>query len=517
MTSGDPPAARDAAFRDPGMTRYRGRVIPSRPIAESRTRIVATLGPATDAPGVLEDILDAGVDVVRLNMSHGTQSDHRRRIDSVRRLEGSRTIGILADLQGPKIRVGRLPPEGIILAEGAPFTLTNRDVLAGPGIATLDYPPLPSEVAPGLHVLLDDGNLALRVDATDGHDIATTVIRGGRLSSHKGINVPGAPLSAPALTSKDRDDAAFAAGAGVDFLALSFVRRGADIVELRDELARRGHGRRDGERTTPAIIAKIERPEALAAIDGILEEADGLMVARGDLGVEIPLHDVPRIQRDLLARCNRAAKPAITATQMLESMVASARPTRAEATDVHVAVTGLTDAVMLSAETATGRFPIEAVRAMRAIATAAEEVVASSRHYAVSIGEVARDATESVAQAAVEMATELGARAIVTVTAGGQTPRLVAKYRPPVPIVALTASERVRRRLSLTWGVAPVTVPSFESTDQIFRLAVELPVRMGCAVTGDLIVITAGIPLGLVGGTNLLMVHRIGDPLPGMR
>ena len=478
--------------------------------AMHRTRIVATLGPATDRPGVLEAILDAGVDVVRLNMSHGTQADHARRIEAVRQLERGRTVGILADLQGPKIRVGAIRPDGLILEEGAPFVLTNRDVTAAPGIATLDYQPLPREVAPGMQILLDDGNLALRVDATDGHDIRTTVIRGGRLTAHKGINVPGAPLSAPALTDKDLDDAVFAAGTEVDFLALSFVRRGADIIELRDHLFRRGFSK-----DFCAIIAKIERPEALAAIEDILAEADGLMVARGDLGVEVALQDVPRIQQDLLARCNRAGKPAITATQMLESMVSSGRPTRAEATDVHVAVTGLTDAVMLSAETASGRFPIEAVTAMRAIATAAEGVLNESRHFALAAGDVARDATEAVAQAAVEIATELDARAIVTVTAGGSTPRAIAKYRPPMPVIALTASERVRHRLALTWGVLPVTVPSFESTDEIFQRAAHAPVMLGCASPGDLIVITAGIPLGFVGGTNLMKVHRIGDPLPG--
>jgi pyruvate kinase len=485
-------------------------VKPKASSAVHRTRIVATLGPATDRPGVLDAILDAGVDVVRLNMSHGTQADHARRIDAVRRLEGSRTIGILADLQGPKIRVGALPPEGFTLEEGSPFVLTTRAVESSQSLATVDYPSLPREVAPGMRVLLDDGNVVLHVEATDGHDIHTTVIRGGRLTSQKGVNVPGAPISAPALTDKDLGDAAFAAQVGVDFLALSFVRQGADIIELRDHLFRWGFAR-----DHCAIIAKIERPEALLAIEDILSEADGLMVARGDLGVEIPLQDVPRVQRDLLARCNRAGKPAITATQMLESMVTSGRPTRAEATDVHVAVTGLTDAVMLSAETASGLYPVEAVAAMRVIATAAEEVLSESRHFALAFADVARNPTEALAQAAVEMATELGARSIVTVTAGGSTPRAVARYRPPMPVIAITASRRVGHRLSLTWGVVPMTVPPFASTDDIFYRAAQVPVTMGYASPGDLIVITAGIPLGFVGGTNLVKVHRIGDPLPG--
>jgi pyruvate kinase len=443
-------------------------------------------------------------------MSHGTHADHARRTQAVRQTRGGRTVGILADLQGPKIRVGAIGPEGLILKDGASFTLTNRDVAATDGVVTLDYAPLPREVAPGMQVLLDDGNLVLRVDTTDGHDIQTTVVRGGRLTSHKGINVPGAPISAPALTDKDLDDAAFAAGLGVDFLALSFVRQSADVIELRDHLVRRGF-----PRDHCGIIAKIERPEALAVIEDILSESDGLMVARGDLGVEIPLHDVPRIQRDLLERCNRAGKPAITATQMLESMITNGRPTRAEATDVHVAVTGLTDAVMLSAETAVGSFPVEAVTAMRAIAFAAEQVLFEARHFTQASVDVARNTTEAVAQAAVEIATELGARAIVTVTAGGATPRAIAKYRPPMPVIALTASERVRHRLSLTWGVLPVVVPSFDSTDEIFQRAVQVPISLGCASRGDTIVITAGIPLGFAGGTNLIKVHRVGDPLPG--
>ena len=475
-----------------------------------RTRIVATLGPATDRPGMLARILDAGVNVVRLNMSYGTHEDHARRISEVRAHAGPTSVAILADLQGPKIRVGLLLEGGVTLTEGDRFILTNRDVSSGPGIVTLDYPPLPSEVSIGASILLDDGNLQLRVDATDHSDIACTVVRGGILTSHKGINVPGAPLSAPALTDKDLDDAVFAASQGVDFLALSFVRRAADIVELRDHLVRRGFAA-----DICGIIAKIERPEALEVISEILAEADGLMVARGDLGVEIPLERVPQVQRRLLDQCNQAAKPAITATQMLESMIHQGRPTRAEATDVHVAVTELTDAVMLSGETAAGKFPLEAVQAMAAISHAAEQVVTDADHALNARRDKARTATEAVAQAAVEIAMELGARAIVTATSSGGTPRNVAKYRPQAPILALSSHLGVLRRLLLTWGVTPVLAPPFASTDELFRHAVQATVELGIAKEGDLIVITAGVPLGVTGRTNLIKVHRIGEPLPG--
>ncbi|MGH2352915.1 MAG: pyruvate kinase, partial [Chloroflexota bacterium] len=305
----------------------------------ARTRIVATLGPATDRPGVLRELIAAGTDVVRLNASHGTQAEHKRRIDAVREISKATgaTVAILLDLQGPKVRVGDVPAPGVELRRGERFTLTSREDARSPAEAPVDYKPLPREVQPGQLILLDDGNLALRVEETTGTDIHCRVERGGLLKANKGINVPGAPLSAPALTEKDLADAAFGVAEEVDFLALSFVRRADDVRSLRRHVG------------ATAIIAKIERPEALDEIDAILAEADGLMVARGDLGVEIPLEQIPAIQRRLLVAANRAGKPSITATQMLESMVTNLRPTRAEVTDVHVAVMQLTDAVMLSA------------------------------------------------------------------------------------------------------------------------------------------------------------------------
>ena len=466
-----------------------------------RTRIVATLGPATDKPGALRDVLEAGADVVRLNASHGTQDEHRRRIEEVRRhsQELGRPIGILLDLQGPKIRVGDLPPGGVRLVEGAGFTLTNRADARGTSVATVDYEPLPREVSAGGVLLLDDGNLRLRVDATDGRDITCTVERGGTLTSNKGINAPGANLTAVALTEKDRDDARFGVAMGVDFFALSFVRRAADVEALRAIAG------------STAIVAKIERPEALTEIESIIAAADAIMVARGDLGVEIPLEQVPHVQRQLLLAANRAGKPAITATQMLESMIAHPRPTRAEATDVHVAVMQLTDAVMLSGETAIGAYPGDAVRAMATIAAAAEqepELIGANRARA----DVARDPTEAVAQAASEIAHELGARAIVCSTSSGFTPRMVAKYRPQVPIVALAHDERVRRRLMLTWGVEPLASPPIRGTDEMITLASRVIVEAGLAAPGELVVITAGVPVGTPGHTNLIKVHRLGDP-----
>ncbi|MGI8422801.1 MAG: pyruvate kinase [Chloroflexota bacterium] len=465
-----------------------------------RTRIVSTLGPATDRPGVLRDVLEAGTDVVRLNASHGTRDEHRNRIDAVRRIgpEIGRPIGILLDLQGPKIRVGDLPLAGVSLVEGAPFILTNRLNASGPALATVDYEPLPREVVAGAVLLLDDGNLRLRVEGTNGRDIACIVERGGVLKSNKGINAPGAALTAAALTEKDRADAAFGVAQGVDFLALSFVRRAGDVEELRRIAG------------STAIVAKIERPEALGEIEGILRAADAIMVARGDLGVEIPLEQVPHVQRQLLLAANRAGKPAITATQMLESMVTHPRPTRAEATDVHVAVMQLTDAVMLSAETAVGAYPGDAVRAMAKIAAAAEsepDLLGAQRAWT----DVARDPTEAVAQAACEIAHELGARAIVCSTSSGFTPRMVAKYRSQVLIVALAYDERVRRRLTLTWGVEPLSSPPIRGTDEMIAVATRLVVKAGVAKPGEMVVITAGVPVGTPGYTNLIKVHTLGD------
>jgi pyruvate kinase len=469
---------------------------------ERRTRIVATLGPATDRPGVLRDVIVAGTDVVRLNASHGTHAEHLARLTAVRAIaqELGRNIGVLLDLQGPKIRVGQLPVAGVLLREGEPFTLTNRSGAAGSSLATVDYEPLPREVSAGNRLFLDDGNIALCVQRTDGRDIVCQVERGGVLTSHKGINAPGAALTAEALTEKDREDAAFGVANGVDFIALSFVRRAADVLALREV---------SGD---AAIVAKIERPEALRDIDAILDAADAIMVARGDLGVEIPLEEVPAVQRTLLHAANGAVKPAITATQMLESMVTHPRPTRAEATDVHVAVTQLTDAVMLSAETAVGAYPADAVRAMAKIALAAETdpaLLGAPR----ARTDVARDATEAVAQAACEIASELKVRAIVCSTSSGFTPRVVAKYRPDVPIVALSHDARVRRRLSLTWGVDPVASPPIRSTDEMLATATRIVIDAGVARLGDLVVITAGVPVGVPGHTNLIKVHRLGDPI----
>jgi pyruvate kinase len=471
-------------------------------VALRRTRIVATLGPATDRPGALRELLEAGTDVVRLNASHGTQDEHLRRLTAVRDISRAlrRNVGVLLDLQGPKIRVGELPVAGVVLREGERFTLTNRPDASGAALATIDYEPLPREISSGNRLFLDDGNIALCVERSDGHDIVCAIERGGVLTSHKGINAPGAALSAEALTEKDREDAAFGVANGVDFIALSFVRRADDVLALREVAG------------DAAIVAKIERPEALREIEGILQVADAIMVARGDLGVEIPLEEVPIVQRTLLHAANRAAKPAITATQMLESMVTHPRPTRAEATDVHVAVMQLTDAVMLSAETAVGQYPADAVRAMAKIALAAETdptLLGAPR----ARTDIARDATEAVAQAACEIASELGARAIVCSTSSGFTPRVVAKYRPDVPIVALAHDERVRRRLSLTWGVDPVASPPIRSTDEMLATATRTVIDAGVAKLGDVVVITAGVPVGTPGHTNLIKVHRLGDPI----
>lgn len=449
-----------------------------------RTKIVATLGPASSSDEIVAALIRAGVNVFRLNFSHGNHADHADNIARVRRLAAlaSQPVAILGDLCGPKIRVGRFAGGAVSLEADSELTVTTRVVVGTPHLVPSQYAALAEDVRPGDRILLDDGKLELTVLATDQRtEVRCRVVHGGILKDHKGMNLPGVAVSAPALTGKDRVDAAFAADAGIDFLALSFVRSDADIALLRDFLAGEGHA-------GLPIIAKIEKPEALQGIGAILTASDGVMVARGDLGVELPAEEVPLIQSELIRLSIESNKPVIVATQMLESMIESPRPTRAEVTDVAAAALSRADAVMLSAETAAGRYPVEAVAAMDRILRMVEgyqfEHGAHGRVGAVRTGAHADDPGEALSRATALLSSDLGVAAIVVPTRGGRTARLVSAERPAAPVVALVEDGIIGRRLALSWGLIPDIVPT-GSLRQIREAARHAARRLALAEEGD--------------------------------
>ncbi len=470
-----------------------------------RTRILATLGPASETPGALDAMIAAGLDAVRLNFSHGTPEWHAamvRRIRQAARRAG-RPIAILQDLQGPKIRVGRVPDGGMDVPSGSVLTLTARPVAGRTGLVPTDYAELPRDVARGDRILLDDGRIALRVRHVRGQDVVTDVTDGGWLTSHKGLNVPGAALRVPALTRKDRRDARLGLRLGVDFMALSFVRSAADIEALARLMRRTG-------RSAP-IIAKIEKPQAVANLDAILTAADGVMVARGDLGVEVSLEAVPVHQKSIIAAANRAGKLVITATQMLESMTLEPAPTRAEVTDVANAILDGTDALMLSGETAVGRYPVEAVRRMAAIADVTEErLYPFDRPAAVAAARTENDFTPVLARLAGHAARDLDPAAVVVFTRSGRTARLCSDERTRAPIVAFTTDEVVARRLALYFGVLPRVLRTPARPDRTLAAATRHLLASGLARKGDLVVVLAGTRTG-PGTTNSLRVTRLGE------
>ncbi|MCL4459508.1 MAG: pyruvate kinase [Chloroflexi bacterium] len=472
---------------------------------KQRTKIVCTIGPSSQSEDVLRQLIRSGMDVARLNFSHGDLATHARNITLIRRLAGEegRIVAILQDLQGPRLRTGDLQQPLVVLDNGAEFTLTTRPV---PGDATavqVAAPHLPKHVKTGDTILIDDGQLELKVIETTNTDIRCSVVNGGPLGPHKGINLPDVSLSIPALTDKDCQDVRFGVEQGVDYIALSFVRSASDIAQLRDHLSTLG--------ADIPIVAKIEKHEAIRNFKEILAAADAVMVARGDLGVETAPEEVPLLQKMIIRECNQAGKPVITATQMLSSMTEQPRPTRAEASDVANAILDGTDAVMLSAETALGKFPILAVQMMATIATKTEEVFPFAERLKMVGDTVAETVTDAISQATVEIAAELGAKAIITMTESGYTARMVARNRPKTPIIAVTPNLHTQRRLALVWGVEPLTVTQFEATDLLIRNAVVAAVSEGLVAEGDLTVITAGVPLGGMGRTNLLKVHVIGE------
>ena len=467
-----------------------------------RAKIVATLGPATSSPETLRQLVDAGLDVARLNLSHGTHDDHHASLTNLRQAaqDANRPVGVLADLQGPKIRVGTFPDGPIELEAGDEFTVTIEDVPGDQNRVSTTYKGLPGDVRPGDRVLIDDGRVVLECTKTTSTDVLTRVIYGGPVSNHKGLNLPGVAVSVPALTDKDEEDLRWALRHNVDMVALSFVRSPSDAEEC--------HRIMDEEGLTVPLIAKIEKPQAVERLQDIIEVFDGVMVARGDLGVELPLENVPMVQKRAVERCRDKAKPVIVATQMLESMIGAPRPTRAETSDVANAVLDGADAVMLSGETSVGKYPIETVETMARIVGAAEQESLRASHILNRVPETTGGA---IARAAAEIGATVGAKALVAFTMSGETARRLARYRSPIPLLAFTTESSTRGHLSLTWGVECSLVPWVDNTDDMVRQVESELLRLGDYHRGDKVVIVAGSPPGTTGSTNFLRVHRLGD------
>jgi pyruvate kinase len=467
-----------------------------------RTKIVCTLGPASSTPEVLDALVAAGMDCARLNFSHGDHASHAEMVKQVRAASGRarRPLAILADLCGPKMRIGKFEGGSVTLVEGAPFTLTTRDVLGNEREVHITYEPLPRDAKVGDAILLDDGLFRLRVTGLTANSVETVVEVGGELSDRKGVNMPGVALSTPALTEKDKADLRFAVDTlRVDYLALSFVRTAGDLHEAQALSA-----------GTP-VIAKIEKPEAIENLDAVLDAADGVMVARGDLGVELGAEKVPLLQKRIIKETNLRGKIVITATQMLDSMIRNPRPTRAEAADVANAVMDGTDAVMLSGETAAGKYPVESVRMMDAIAREVERDVVEdlSREYRQLkvVPHEDWNFPTAAARAAAVMSTHLPLRAIVTFTQDGRSASLISEHRPRAPIVAVTHKEQVAQRLALEWGVIPRLEVRPESLDETLRIATSLLVREGLCARGEAFLLLTGWPLS--GSTNTLKLHTL--------
>jgi len=465
-----------------------------------RTKIIATIGPASSSPSIIAKLIHAGMDAARLNFSHGNWDDHTKRIGLIRgeAEKAGKQIAIIQDLQGPKLRVGIIKNDAVTLRRGEEVTLTTRKVLGTNRVITITYPRLTKDLNPGDRVLLDDGRLELKVTSKIADSLYCKVINGGMLSSHKGVNLPGAALLLPSISRKDKEDLRFGIARGVDYIALSFVRKAADIEAVR--LFLKAHG------ADIPIIAKIEKLEAVQNLDEIIAAADGIMVARGDLGVEMSPEQVPLLQKKIIEACNLAEKPVITATQMLESMIENPQPTRAEASDVANAILDGTDCVMLSGETAMGKYPVQSVEVMSRIAIQAETSVRPRQPNSELSG-----TDESVAHASCRAAEEQKARAIVTFTQSGSTALLVSKHRPTVDIIAPTPFDMVARKISLYWGVTPIILKTKRTTDSMIASVERAMLYRRLVKLRDLIVITAGVPIGVAGSTNMMKIHRVGE------
>ena len=473
-----------------------------------KTKIVCTLGPASNSGETIRQLMLAGMNVARLNFSHGSGADQKPYADIVKKLrkELDLPVALLLDTKGPEIRVKKFGKPSVTLKTGDRFTLTTRDVVGDESIVSVTFDRLPKEVRPGTSILIDDGLIELTVDSCTDTDIVCTVANGGTVSSHKGINIPGAHLSLPFLSGRDLEDLAFAVREDFDFIAASFTRSAQDIIDMRSELQKLG-----GQKIR--IIAKIESAGGVENIDGIIRVSDGIMIARGDLGVEIPFEEIPIIQKKLIKKASNAGLQVITATQMLDSMIKNPRPTRAEATDVANAIYDGTSAIMLSGETAAGLYPVEAVKTMAKIAECTEDDINYIDRFKKRDFDEQPNVTSAISHATCMTAYDLGAVAIITVSKTGRTARMISKYRPEYPIISGTTDPTVLRQMNLSWGVVPILVEEKDTTDELFNHVVETARRRGLVRDGDLVVITAGLPLGVSGTTNMLKVQLVGDVL----
>lgn len=471
-----------------------------------KTKIVCTIGPATDDENIMRELMLAGMNVARFNFSHGDYETHEKRLRVIERLrkELDLPVATLLDTKGPEIRLGKfVDNKPVEIFDGDTYTLTTEDVPCDNKTGSVSFKKLPRDVSIGTRILINDGVIELVAEKVSSTEIVCRVIHGGTLSNNKGINVPGVKLSMPYLSERDMDDLEFGSKMGFDFIAASFVRSAADINYLRKFTHSLGW-------YDVRIIAKIENTDGVENIDEILEAADGIMIARGDMGVEIPFEQIPAIQKAIIRKGYNAGKQVVTATQMLESMIANSRPTRAEITDVANAIYDGTSAIMLSGETAAGAYPVDAVKTMALIAETTEENINYKARFSSRRIESDRNIAEAIAHATVTTAHDLDAKAIITVSLGGQTARLISKYRPACPIIGCTMNEVVCRQMNMSWGVVPFIIDEKTSTDELFAAAVEAAEQHQLVRDGDLVAITAGVPLGVSGTTNLMKVEKIG-------
>ena len=472
-----------------------------------KTKIVCTLGPSSEKEEILKELVKNGLNVCRFNFSHGSHEEQKARLDVAKKVreELKKPIALLLDTKGPEIRTGNFADPEVLLEEGQKFTITMRDIIGTKEICTVSYKGLADDVKPGDRILIDDGLVGLRVDEVSNGDILCTVENSGIVKNHKGVNVPGVKINLPALTPKDIEDIEFGIREDMDYIAASFVRKATDVLEIREVLEKYNA-------TDIQIISKIENQEGVENIDEILKVSDGIMVARGDLGVEIPTEEIPIVQKMIIKKCNELGKPVITATQMLDSMIRNPRPTRAEVTDVANSIYDGTDAIMLSGETAAGKYPIEAVKTMAKIAKRTEETL--------NYNEILKDrkiteltVTDAISHATCTTAVDLNATAIITSTSSGHTARMVSKFRPQCAIIATTDDEKVMRKLALSWGVYPVKSAQAGNTDEVIDNSIKAAREAEFIKNGELVVITAGVPVGVTGTTNLIKVHVISEEI----